>query len=84
MYLWQVKGQMESKVDIILGGSTSTQDEAEEGSESVEEYNSREEMSVSVLDDGDQEQEIDADEDDEEGESVQLEKMPVQFQKVSI
>lgn len=78
----QVKGHMEPKVDIILGGSTSTQDEAEEeGNESLEDY-SREEMTVTVLEDGDQDQEIDAEEDDE-GESVSLEKLPGHFQKVS-
>lgn len=77
----QVKGHMEPKVDIILGGSTSTQDEAEEeGNESLEDYN-REEMSVTVLEDGDQDQEIDAEDEDEEGES--LEKLPGQYQKVS-
>lgn len=71
---------MESKVDnIILGGSTSTQDEAdEEGNESLEDYG-REDMTVTMLEDGDQE--IDADEDDEEGQSI--EKLPRLLQNVS-
>lgn len=74
---------METKVDnIILGGSTSTQDEAdEEGNESLEDYG-REEMTVAMLEDGDHEQEIDPDEDDEEEGEV-IEKLPGQFQNVS-
>lgn len=72
---------MEPKDDIILGGTTSVQDEAEvEGNDALVEY-ANEGVTVTVLDDGEPDQEIDGD-DDEDEEAIPLEKLPIQFQKV--
>lgn len=74
---------MESKSGIILGGNSSTQEETE-ATETLVEY-AGDAMTVTVLEDGDQDQDVDAEEDeDEDGESIAIEKLPLQFQKVSL
>lgn len=75
---------MEPKSDIILGGSTSIQDEAEvEENESLVEYTGQG-MTVTVLEDGDQDQDVEAEDDEEETEAIPIEKLPLQFQKVTL